>query len=183
MAITLISHVDVPSGGVSSINFMSVGSIPNTYTDLLLVFSTRSSQAGYSFDDIALRFNGDSGANYEQHVLRSRDSVTAAFSGTATRIDIYGSPAGSATPGVFGAGQAYIVNYAGNTHKAVMTQGFSETNNANSVQGGIVAGKWKNVNPITSISIFSLNGWTLLQYSSATLYGVTAGSDGTTTVS
>jgi hypothetical protein len=50
--------------------------IPQTgYTDLKVVFSTRTTLAGgpFYFDDLALRFNGDTGNNYSRINLRYRD--------------------------------------------------------------------------------------------------------------
>jgi hypothetical protein len=179
MTYRLIQHIRL-SSNQGNITFTS---IPQTFTDLYLVFSLRSEQGGFAFDDVAIRFNGDAGSNYPGAALRSREGGVGGFVGTSTRIDIYGSPASSATANTFGNGSAYIPGYRSSSFKSAGTEGYSENNSTSLVQGGLIAGRWNNTAAITSISILSLNGWNLSQNSTATLYGITQGTTAGVTVS
>jgi hypothetical protein len=173
--LTLISSSTVGAGGASNIEFTS---IPATYTDLLVLYSLRTTLAGgpFYFDDCAIRVNGDTGANYSIVNARGRQNATASFSSsTATLIPIYEASGGDATTNAFGIGKIYIHNYAGSTKKAMGIDGASETNNATEVQLGIISGVWNNTSAITSIRLYSQNGTNFVQHSSAYLYGIAKG--------
>lgn len=171
-AFELITTVTVGSGGASSIDFTS---IPGTYTDLLIDYSLRVTLSGgpYHFSDCAVRFNGDTGANYNNLTLRAREgSIGSGGSTTATIIPLYEASAGNATTNSFGSGQLYITNYAGSNYKATSLDGGSETNNSTLVQLGFVSGLWKSTSAITSIKLYDQNATNFVQYSSASLYGI-----------
>jgi hypothetical protein len=156
--------------------------IPQTFTDLVILFSVRATLgSGYGFDDLGLRLNGDSGSNYYNSILRSRDGAFLGAGATGTSITVYSSPAVSATANTFGNGQIYISNYAlGTIYKNVNVDGFSENNSSTAVQGGFVGGVWRSASAITSINLVSLNSWNFAQYSVVSLYGITKGSGGAT---
>jgi hypothetical protein len=177
-----MQHIETLTVGVTPQAAIEFLSIPDTFTDLYLVVSLRSTQAGFAFDDIAIQFNGDTlSSNYSNRGLRTREGTVGSFTGA--HIQIYGVTAAAATANTFGSGQACIPNYRSGVAKSVSAEGYSENNNATLVQGGLIAGRWSGTDPITSLKIYSLNGWTFGQYSSASLYGILAGSDGTTVVS
>jgi hypothetical protein len=160
--------------------------IPQTggYTDLKVVFSTRTNLAGgpFYFDDLALRINGDTGNNYVRQSFRYRDTVgtTSSRINPASWIDLYSGNAGDATANTFAVGEFYIPNYRVSSSKTVSGDGFSETNGAQ-VQGGLLSGLWNQTAAITSLSIFSLNSTSFVPGSTASLYGV-AGAGTTPTV-
>ena len=52
---TFIAQIEVPSGGQASIEFSS---IPQTYTDLLIVHSLRSNRADATGDNLKMSING-----------------------------------------------------------------------------------------------------------------------------
>ena len=174
MSISLISTVTVGAGGAASIDFTS---IPSTYTDLMLVASTRASD-GYPDTGIWVQFNGST-TSYSRRTLYG--TGTASASTNATDI-FFWSPATTATSNTFGNSTVYIPNYAGSTNKSVSVDSVNE-NNATYDILGITAGLWSNTSAITSIKIVSATATTLLQYSSASLYGITKGSSGGVTVS
>jgi len=168
----LISTSTVGATAVSSIDFTSISS---TYTDLLVVHSLRTTLTGgpYHFDDCALRFNGDTGNNYNRLVLRTREGSTGSGQNISSSfIVLYESDAADATANSFGSGQVYITNYASAEHKSVDVMGGSESNNATQVQYGFASGLWKSTSAITSIKLYSQNGANFVQYSSASLYGI-----------
>jgi hypothetical protein len=173
--LTLISSSTVGAGGASNIEFTS---IPATYTDLLVLYSLRTTLAGgpFYFDDCAMRLNGDTGSNYSVALARGRQGATASFAtSTNTLIPVYEASAGDATTNAFGIGKIYIHDYAGSTKKSMSVDGASETNSATEVQLGIIAGMWNNTSAVTTIRLYSQNGTNFVQHSSAYLYGIAKG--------
>lgn len=176
MTMTLIATTTVGAGGASSIDFTS---IPATYTDLLVVFSIRTSNA-VTKDDLGLRFNAAT-TSYSDRYLYGNGATTN--SGTdATPNELYGGIASgsSATAATFGSGSIYVPNYAGSTNKSISVDAVNE-NNATTAFQFLIAGLWSNTSTITSLSLRPYGGTgTLAQYSTASLYGITKGSGGAT---
>lgn len=162
----LIQTVTVSAaGGNASIEFLS---IPQTYTDLMLVYSGRSSRAAGG-DDLYVRFNGLS-TNLSSRVLYGTGSSATAFGDASVAYVGYLS-GDTSTASVFANGSIYIPNYALSTNiKSVSGDAVSE-NNATAATQYIASGLWSNTSAITQINIYALNG-NLKQYSSASLYGI-----------
>lgn len=171
---TVIDHEEVPSGGAASIEFTN---IPNTYTDLVLKMSVRvnTAQVGQA---ILISLNGST-ADFTNRFMQGNGSSPS--TGTFARY-IATAPATSSTADTFGNASVYIPNYAGNTNKSMSTDSVSE-NNATNAFAAIQANLWSQTAAITSLKIEPENGNSFLQYSSATLYGITKGSSGGVTVS
>jgi len=178
MSMTLIEHYEVPSGGITNFTFSS---IPQTYTDLYCVFSLRSTLLG-GFADIGFRLNGAT-TNYSGRALRTRSNILSSVNAAGTYIVCYEASGDTATSNAFGNGSLYISNYTSSNAKSISAEGYSGNNSASDLQGGIVSGLWDDSAAVTSLTIIDANGEDFMQYSSFTLYGITAGSDGTTTVS
>ena len=162
----LISTITVGAGGAASIVFSS---IPQNYTDLMIVVSGRGSSTA---SDANMQFNGSDGSFRRLSGDGSAPSTDAAagmifFVGKSTQ-----------TANTFNNAQIYIPNYAGSTNKSVSIDSVSENNGTQGYQG-IAAALWSNTAAITSISLLTTN-W--VQYSTASLYGFKKGSDGITTV-
>lgn len=180
----LIETYTVPAGGVSSISLTSLGSIPGDYTDLCLKASLRSGR-GETLDVVALRFNNQTSTNTDCRQMigfGSGSGYTEGRGGATTYIPSYGATGNSALANTFGNANFYIPNYATNRQKTVSIDWIFQ-NNTTSVWAGTTAGYWSDSSPITSIQLFPVFGGTWLENSKVSLYGITAGSDGTTTVS
>ena len=177
----LIESYTVPSGGVSSIIF---DEIPDTFTDLLIVLSARSSRSAIN-DYVAMKFNAST-SNYSARLLIGNGS--SASSGTDVSVSapriIADIPAATSTASTFGNLQIYIPNYRSGSAKSASVDAVTE-NNATTAFQELTAFLWSDTPAITAITLEALAGGTnnFLQYSSATLYGIAAGSDGTTVVS
>jgi len=163
-SMTKISSVTVGSGGASSIDFTS---IPQTYTDLVVKISGRTTRSANQ-EDLRISYNGST-ATFTARLLQG--TGTAAASYTDTRF--FGSvPSASATSTTFGNLEAYIPNYAGSTNKSASVDYVCE-NNATAAEEGLVASLWSTTSAITSISITGNSSGNFVQYTTATLYGVT----------
>ena len=159
---TLIQSVTVGSGGAASIEF---GSIPQTYTDLKVLLSVRSSDGSGT---LRVQPNGLTTNLSSRRLEGSGSTATSATDGSV--IAVYAITLSSYTASVFSNIEIYIPNYAGSTNKSVSADGVMENNATESYQN-LVAGLWSNTSAITSLTLAKSTG-NFVQYSSASLYGI-----------
>jgi hypothetical protein len=160
----------------ASIEFTS---IPQSFTDLVLKVNLRSQRAS-SEDSANLIFNSNS-SNYSARWLR-KDDVNGVSSGTIsnTLALLYQNTA-NLTANTFSTAEVYIPNYTANQNKSYSVETMQENNGG--AWGAILAGLWSNTSAITSITISVNVGPNFVAGSTVSLYGITKGSDGITTVS
>jgi hypothetical protein len=160
MAVTykLIETITVGSGGAASIAFSS---IPQTYTDIVVLLSTRSASTG---QQIICAVNGSTATSMRS--LFSDGTVALSNSG-ATWLGFGNSSAETAS--VFGNMQIYFPNYAGSTNKSVSADSVME-NNATGAYMALTATLFGTA-AITSLT-FTTNNGSFVQHSSASLYGI-----------
>lgn len=139
--------------------------IPATYTDLIIVFSTKLTSGA---DGVNMQFNGDTGSNYSwTYISGSGTSATtfryantsnikAAFNGVPTTAD----------------GHMSIVQINNYSNATTFKTALVRDNNANNGTGAIV-GLWRNTNAITSIVLTAVSS-TFTAGSTFTLYGIKA---------
>lgn len=178
MTMQLIQHQELGSAQAS----ITFSSIPQTYTDLMLVCSLRYS-GSFGIANITVRFNGSSSSQYSERMLyTSSGTTTSASTSNIDRFDFSYAPGATNTSSTFASTQFYIPNYTSSSAKSVSSETSVESNGTPWFEG-IVAGLWNNTSAITSLSIIAQENSTFTQYSSATLFGILKGSDGVTTVS
>ena len=177
MTYTLIAHQELTSSQAS----ITFSSIPQTFTDLFLVTSLRTSVSNVG-DYAVAAFNGST-SSFTSRVLFGTGSSTgsSAWSGLDGRI-VAQAVGNTATSNTFSNSSLYIPNYAGGANKSFSVDAIRE-NNATAAEQVIVAGLWSNTAAITSITLTVYTGGNFLSGSSATLYGITAGSSGGVVVS
>lgn len=169
-----IATATVTSGGAAYIEFTS---IPATYTHLQIRAHVQVSRATYGIGDGYLRFNGDSGANYSWHNVRSVGSGAAQANPTASdsQISISDGMWGTSTGGTFGAMIIDILDYK-NTSKHKVMRALTGTDFNGTIAGyggfvGLNSGSWRNTSAVTDIRIIAgHSGFT--QYSKFALYGI-----------
>ena len=163
----------VGSGGAISVGF---NNIPQTFTDLKVVVSARSTQAGTN-KFITYYFNGTQGTSYSSRRLTG-DGSSATSSAQANDSSIYinsSLPAASITANTFGNLEIYIPNYTGSNFKQVIIDSVLE-NNASTAYQQMMAGLFRSTSPITSMVLeVGDYGNNYAQYSTFTLYGITKG--------
>lgn len=164
---TLIASSTVGSGGVANIDFTS---IPNTYTDLVILLSGRTTQNNI-YGSMKVQFNNAT-TNYSGKELYGSGSTAASVSRSNTDSGLYiGNLNGNtSTSNSFSNFILYIPNYAGSNYKSVSMDGVQE-NNATEAYAQLTAGLWSDTAAITSVK-FSWSGENLMQYSTAYLYGI-----------
>lgn len=170
---TVIAHTEVGSGGQAEIEFASIS---GTFTDLLLLTSTRQEKSGVNIGRI--QFNSSTSNFTLRYLEGNGSSATSASNNNAFAALVQGS---DSTANTYTNNSIYISNYAGSTNKSYSVDTVTE-NNATSAFQHLQAGLWSNTAAITNIKIAPDSG-DFEQYSSATLYGITKGSSGGVTVS
>lgn len=171
---TLISTVTVGSGGAASIDF---NSIPQTYTDLQIVYSLRGVYAVSNFG-LGIVPNGSEFPNLER--ILSGNGSTVSSSTTSYRT-IGWLPGSTATNNTFGNGLIYIPNYAVSGITKTFSGDSVTENNATAAVQLLSVVRSSTTNAISSLSIAdSTSGQNLVQFSTASLYGITKGSGGAT---
>jgi hypothetical protein len=176
MTMTLVSTVTVGAGGAASIEFTG---IPATGTDLLLVYSCRSSYASANVE-LGITFNNTGGTAYSSRMLYGQNGSVSSFASTGASRFVWPVMNGStSTANTFASGSVYIPNYAGSTNKSVSME-YATENNSSTATMGIDAGLWANTAAITSIKLTDGYGGSIVQYSTASLYTITKGSGGAT---
>jgi hypothetical protein len=164
-----IATVTVGSGGAANIEFTS---IPQTYTDLVMKTSLRSTLADTE-DWVNLQFNNSGGTAYSLRILYANGTSALSLS-TSSAADVqYSSVAvgDNSTASTFSNAEYYIPNYTSSNNKSVSIDGVSEAN-ATKAFTTLNASLWANSAAITSIKIFPDTTGNLAQYSTATLYGI-----------
>jgi hypothetical protein len=186
MSKTLIQTVTVGAGGAASIDFTN---IPQTYTDLMVVFSLRGTvSAGVS--NVKLAFNGST-SSYSGRTLMGFGSGAGyseinvdQYSTPWPFINFYAHVGSTSTANVFSNGSISVPNYTASSNKRASIDWVNE-NNAAGAWSGINTGLWSNSAAITSLSLGAYTG-TWVSGSSASLYGVNkiapSGSGATPTV-
>jgi hypothetical protein len=167
MANTLkkIQTVTVGSGGAASMDFTS---IPQTFTDLKVVVSARTTAAA-NRGSLLLELNGSS-SDFTARALYGEDNTTGSeIPSPARRVGVV--PAANATASAFGNAEIYIPNYTSANFKSISTDIVFDQNSSSVYDLYVTATLWSNTAAITSLSLKpSADNWA--QYSTATLYGV-----------
>jgi hypothetical protein len=162
-----LQTVTVGAGGAASITFSN---IPQTYTDLVIKASARTTRAAVE-DGMGLYFNSDT-SSYTWRTLfgtgSSVSSVTQAVGyGTTwvSRVD-----GNNATSNTFANVEIYIPNYIFSNLKPYNVDGVTE-NNATEAYSNLTAPLFSSTAAITSATLVGGNA-PFAQYSTFTLYGV-----------
>jgi hypothetical protein len=159
----------------ASIEFTS---IPQTFTDLVLLVSARSTADNASGGStIQLRPNS---ATANQTMRRLIGTGSSVVSTTDTSIFLQMAHSGQ-TSNTFGNTLTYIPNYTGSANKSFSVDSVQENNATDSLQV-ISAGLWSDTAAITSILLVP-NGGNFIAGTIVSLYGVLKGSDGIVTTS
>jgi hypothetical protein len=152
-------------------------SIPQTYTDLVLLTALRSDD-GVVAQEALIAFNGSTSSFSARQLYAFGPTVAS----TTPARQVGGHPSSQVTANTFGNTTIYIPNYSGSTNKSYSVESVTENNSSSQNFLNIVAGLWSDTAAITSLTISSGAG-SLIAGSTISLYGITKGSDGIVTTS
>lgn len=163
-----LAEITVGSGGAANIDFTS---IPQTYTDLCIKFSSRTTHNNTP-DDWYMTVNNDGASVYGYRLFYGTGSAIGTM-GTASTTGIYAgwTDASPNTSNTFSNTELYFPNYTGSEYKTWSIDGVYE-NNATAAYQYMSTCLFAKTNAITSIKLVGFNAnWA--QYTTATLYGIT----------
>jgi hypothetical protein len=150
----------------SSVASASFTNIPQSYSDLVVLLSVRTTAAEEA-SSLHISLNG-----LAQSVSTSQYLVTnagAPFGGSSTGWVAYAN-GNTSTANIFSNTELIISDYATNNYKTLTSDTVQE-NNGSTAYMGFLSNVWANTSPVTSITITPVNG-SLAQFSTVTLYGV-----------
>jgi len=163
-----------PTSGTS----VTFSSIPSTYKHLQIRWTAQTNRGTYGFDDLWVRFNGDSSAIYSTHILYGNGSAAATGSdSSATYTNVINS-AGTTTSGSWwGSAIADVLDYASTSKYKTLRvlNGVDLNGNAvGSLNGrvNLASGVYQSTTAISSITILSGASATFQSGSKFALYGI-----------
>jgi hypothetical protein len=146
---------------------ITFSSIPQTYTDLVLVVSIRTNSTPASFGT-GIRFNGDTGTNYSRTVLYGAGAGAVSFRDTnQTR---FFASSGFTTANQFNLIRLNIMNYTSSSSY----KSFALINDDLADVASISSGLWRSNNAITSLTVtpYDDNATGFATGCTFTLYGI-----------
>jgi len=170
-----MQHIETIELG-SSQSSITFSSIPQDYDDLILKYSLRTNRTTDQVDPILIQLNSSS-SNFSSVGLIGENIVNT-DSRSDNRINL--DQADDTTANTFGNSSAYISNYTASQAKSISVDTVSE-NNATRAFRTLRAMLWSDGSAITSLNLAPQIGTAFLTGSTFSLYGVTAGGDGTVT--
>lgn len=146
---------------------LSFTSIPQTFTDLVVVLHCRSDNTN---TPMFVHLNGSSDDRSGILLQGTGSSISS-----LTISNFFRSNASSRTANTFSYSRIYISNYKQNLDKRFSIE-TAEENNAASAFMNFSAGNWANTSAITSLSFGG--SFNFVSGTIASLYGILKGSDG-----
>ena len=160
------------SSNSSTITFSA---IPSIYKHLQLRIIARADFSPSAGIDGLLRFNSDTGSNYNWHYLLGYGTgVAAGGVANASNIDLgITAAANGSSAGIYAATVVDILDYQNtNKFKTIRSIDGFEPNQSSGRDLRYVSGSWRNTNAITSITLTTDPSANFIQYSSFALYGI-----------
>lgn len=160
-ALTPLANLTLGSSATS----MTFSSISGSYRDLMLICNYTNTVA--NSDYIGVRLNSDSGSNYNALTLNNVNGgnsiSSASYDNSSTGwITVQGGFAGSL--------EATFFDYAQtNKHKNWLVRNATPTYGSE-----LISGRWGSTSAITTLQLYSINGWSFAAGSTFALYGVSA---------
>jgi hypothetical protein len=166
----LIESFVVSGSPTSIITFSSLGTYSSTYKHLQIRAVGRTTSSGLN---AVLRFNGDTGNNYNGHQLVGRGALGTVTSGLLTytdKIETFFMNTSTATANAFSSGVIDILDpYSTTKNKTIRTMGGIIDNEYSFAI--FRSGLWRNSASVTSISLFTESG-NFADGSRFSLYGI-----------
>ncbi|CAB4178233.1 hypothetical protein UFOVP1462_49 [uncultured Caudovirales phage] len=148
---------------------ITLSSIPQTFTDLVIKISGRTTYASPYGEGIYISFNGLN-TNMARRRLYGLATGSGGSDNAANSYAAYTSAA-SQSANAFGNSELYITNYTSSGYKLSYLDGGAE-NNAATAGLLLNANTWSATAAISSITLTPETGSNFVQYTSVSLYGV-----------
>jgi len=158
----------------SSASTITLSSIPQTYTDLVVLCSLRSTYPGVYTNWVTMRVNNDGTQLYSMTYVASSAGTTSSSrfaSASVSRGYPFYIDSDLNTANTFGNGEIYIPNYTSSTAKQISSTGVAEVNDTTHEWLMGSANLYTGTSAITSLVFFS-NGGSFDAGSRIDLYGI-----------
>ena len=155
----------------SSVTFSSLATYASTYKHLQIRYTARATFTSASRGAVEMRFNGDTGANYDSHALYGDGSSVTSFYNAANQIFIFDVPYINTSGNEYAAGVVDILD-AYSTTKNTTTRalaGFASIGGFNRL--GLNSGLYRNTSAVSSVTLFA-GAHNFYSGSRFSLYGV-----------
>jgi len=147
---------------------ITFSSIPSTYTDLILLCSSRWDGAGYSGSDYRVNGSTTTDSSTELYVYDGTNSGSTRY--TTRSQGAFSS--GTDTSNTFGSTEIYIPNYAGSTYKVSSVTSVAENNSTTTgLYISLTANLWSATTAMSSLNIVIGSG-NFVSGSRFDLYGI-----------
>jgi hypothetical protein len=160
-----LATATVGAGGASTIDLTS---IPSGYTDLCLKVSMRTNRADTA-DPVLVTFNGVTTGYRENRFWADGSSVSAYGS---TQIEAQYANSTNSSANNFASLDMYITNYASTSQYKSFNYACTVQQTSNPMYTVYLDGIWSNTAAINRITLDPIYGSNMVQYSTATLYGI-----------
>jgi hypothetical protein len=170
-AYELIESFVVAGSSTTSVTFSSLGTYSSTYKHLQLRMTARTDRATV-VDYVRLRFNGDSGSNYNFHNLSGSalGGLTSNYE-TGTQFNLLRAASANSSANIFGAITTDILDaYSTTKNKVARTLGGVASSTSSEIV--LASGLWSNTASITSIFCGVGGGTNFIAGSRFSLYGI-----------
>ena len=162
----LIETITVGSGGAASVTFSNLNTYSTTYQHLQIRAVARMAFSNAE-RSLVLRFNADTGSNYNNHGLYGDGSSVGSFYFADTYVSIGSFAAANAASNAFGAGVIDILDPYETKNKTVRSLAGAQTTPQISLRSGL----WRNTASVTSITLIDPTS-NLVQGSRFSIYGL-----------
>ena len=161
----------------SATNSVTFNSIPQTYTDLILITSIQTGAGATSADTRSnVQFNADTATNYSSTHVFGDGSVTGSSRDTGrAQLDIARNMPPLSAGGEYASFIYQIMNYSNTTTFKTLMYRVGSITNTTYKGTELNVGIWRSTSAITSIRLFAAAGATTYAAGSIfTLYGIKA---------
>lgn len=149
---------------------VTFSSIPQTYTDLVLIANIKHSYGSTGIVRVeGLQFNSDTGSNYSDTFLDGDGSTASSYRySNRTGLAIYGSQASESG---YAINAIQIMNYANTTTYKTALNRVGYASSGNTVA---IVDLWRSTSAISTINLSATSSYTFQTGSTFTLYGIKA---------
>ena len=153
----------------SAVSTVTFSSIPQTYTDLKLVYSARNSGSADPWYQVLIQFNSDTtAANYPYRYLYNASGTQGGGNGNQA---IGYSVSNAATANTFSNGEIYIPNYTSSNYKSTSGDVVNERNSTTNIMA-LYATSWTGTAAAITSLILSQSANDFVANSTFYLYGI-----------
>jgi len=157
------------SSNATSVTFSS---IPATFTHLQIRATVRSDRS-FGVDNLGLRFNSDTGSNYNAHFLFNNGStITSTDLGINTAIYAARITDASVTANSFGATIIDVLDYASTSKQKTIRSAYASSTTGSYPWNGMHSGIWLSTSAVTGLTLLPIAGTNLVSGSRISLYGI-----------